>query len=93
MVLTFKEMTDSPIRTGLCGKCDIIPCSSHSAYYGCVMCEGVLCKDAFQTYLKEKFDDPCNHCKNREQDTMGKVAACNCCEQYEFFSPNDKDVE
>jgi hypothetical protein len=90
MAFTFKEMTDNPVCNGLCGKCDLVPCKSDPSC-GCITCEGSHCKDSYQSYLEEKFDDPCHHCKNHENDTMGKVAACNCCEQYEFFDPIEED--
>jgi len=32
-------------------------------------------------------DTPCNSCNNAGWETMSKVAACNCCENHEFYSP------
>ena len=31
------------------------------------------------------LDDPCFTCVNAEQETMGQVASCNCCEDYSFY--------
>jgi hypothetical protein len=30
---------------------------------------------------------PCDSCDNAGWETMGKVAACNCCESYAFYKP------
>jgi len=32
-------------------------------------------------------DKPCKTCDNAGLETMSKVAACNCCEDYEFYIP------
>ena len=31
----------------------------------------------------------CSTCYNADQDTPDKVACCNCCEDYSFYSPID----
>ena len=32
-------------------------------------------------------DKPCDTCDNAGWETMSKVAACNCCENHEFYTP------
>ena len=32
-------------------------------------------------------DKPCVTCNNAGWETMDKVAACNCCENFEFYTP------
>jgi len=32
-------------------------------------------------------NNPCDTCDNAGWETMAKVAACNCCENHEFYSP------
>jgi hypothetical protein len=34
---------------------------------------------------------PCDSCDNIGWETMGKVAACNCCEEHEFYTPKKRD--
>lgn len=33
----------------------------------------------------------CDSCDNRGWETIGKVAACNCCEEYEYYTPKKQD--
>lgn len=35
----------------------------------------------------------CETCYNIDQDTEGKVACCNCCENYDFYIPADEEIE
>jgi len=37
------------------------------------------------------LDNPCDTCDNAGWETMSKVAACNCCENHEFYSPTRKE--
>jgi hypothetical protein len=38
--------------------------------------------------IEEKLDKPsCNTCANTGWETMDKVAFCNCCDEYEFYIP------
>lgn len=38
-------------------------------------------------YSEEEEDDPsCSTCYNADQDTTDKVACCNCCEEYSFYT-------
>ncbi len=34
---------------------------------------------------------PCASCDNAGWESMGKVAACNCCESYEFYTPKKEE--
>ena len=50
--------------------------------------------ETIKRYLESKYTHnenaltgPCDTCNNAGWETMGKVAACNCCENYEFYSP------
>ena len=36
-------------------------------------------------------NSPCDTCDNAGWETMGKVAACNCCENHEFYRPLRKE--
>ena len=38
-------------------------------------------------------DSPCDTCDNAGWETMSKVAACNCCENHEFYSPIGGDSQ
>jgi len=38
-----------------------------------------------------KQNNPCDTCNNAGWETMSKVAACNCCENYEFYDPIHKE--
>jgi hypothetical protein len=35
----------------------------------------------------------CETCYNVDQDTESKVACCNCCEDYDFYIPDDEEIE
>ena len=35
----------------------------------------------------------CETCYNIDQDTESKVACCNCCEDYDFYIPDDEKIE
>ena len=35
----------------------------------------------------------CETCYNIDQDTENKVACCNCCENYDFYIPDDEKIE
>lgn len=38
-------------------------------------------------YDEEEEEEPsCSTCHNADQDTTDKVACCNCCEDYSFYS-------
>ena len=37
----------------------------------------------------EELHPSCDTCYNYEQDTLGKVACCNCCEDHSFYTPID----
>lgn len=38
----------------------------------------------------EELNPSCITCYNADQDTTHKVACCNCCENYSFYSPDDE---
>ena len=35
----------------------------------------------------EELHPSCDTCYNQDEDTSDKVACCNCCEDYSFYSP------
>jgi hypothetical protein len=35
----------------------------------------------------------CDTCDNRGWETTDKVAACNCCNEHEFYSPQKKEID
>lgn len=35
----------------------------------------------------------CETCYNVDMDTEHKVACCNCCEDYDFYIPDDEEIE
>ena len=37
----------------------------------------------------EELHPSCSTCYNGDMDTLGKVASCNCCEDYSFYTPID----
>lgn len=37
----------------------------------------------------EELHPSCDTCYNRDEDTEHKVACCNCCEDYSFYTPID----
>lgn len=86
MVYNFNDACEAEV---LCEHCDMKRCSSNPVC-GCVLCEGAHCDDAYQTYLENIYDNPCNHCKNAGLETMDKVAACNCCDKYSNFDPAEE---
>ena len=48
-------------------------------------CWGCLIPDI----ICEELHPSCDTCYNRDEDTEHKVAFCNCCENYSFYSPID----
>ena len=38
-------------------------------------------------YEDEEEKPSCSTCDNADQDTTDKVACCNCCEDYSFYTP------
>ena len=40
------------------------------------------------TFWEELYPS-CSTCYNRDEDTPDKVACCNCCEDYSFYTPID----
>lgn len=32
----------------------------------------------------------CENCKHRGQETMADVGSCNCCEDFEFYIPDNE---
>ena len=41
----------------------------------------------------EADETPCHKCYNADQDTEGKVTCCNCCVNYDFFTPRDEELD
>lgn len=41
----------------------------------------------------EELHPSCNTCYNIDQDTEHKVACCNCCEDYDFYTPAEEEVK
>ena len=37
----------------------------------------------------EELQPSCDTCYNQDGDAIDKVACCNCCEDYSFYSPID----
>lgn len=72
----------------LCRHCLRKPFSSNP-HTGGDFCEGEGCQDAWVKYLEYELENPCDTCKNKGWESMGAVASCNCCENYEFYTPND----
>lgn len=91
----FSEITcDLDGSGGLCNYCPLEDGQKGTHLYptGHYSCEGSHCMDAYISYVNNKLPigtTLCDACRHRGYETMSDVAACNCCNGYEYYSPDD----
>lgn len=85
MPYSYQHATENEI---LCPHCRSVPFLSNP-HTGGDFCEGARCPEAWVKYLESELGNPCETCNNRGMETMDRVAACNCCDDYEYYSPVD----
>lgn len=94
-VESYEVMSSEPCDNGLCGYCDMVPCSSSPN--GPIMCEGRGCYNAYIKYADDKMEEDdvmilCDICAHNVSPTQDDINICSQCDGYEFYEPREQEV-